>query len=139
MKRQIRSISIAETAYSQDETTSKCVSRLPSMTFDSFTSSPKAKKISKRNKTSRCFTKAKILAPIEVLEFKSPHRRKKFKLDVFLETQKLKMNKKLAQKLLETPEADFDCQSDDDLITSTIKTKSAELKKALNKLKRVSR
>ena len=139
MKRQTRATSIAATAHSLTNTTTKDLSRLPSLNFDTFTFSPKLKRISKNRQNPKPEYKQGNIVPIEVLEFKSARRRKKHRFSVFNEAEVLKMKKKLEGLLVETPEADFDCPSDDELIADTVKQKCKELKSALGKLKKVFR
>ena len=138
MKRRNRVTSVAATASSSKDIATSELSRLPSMNFDLLTPSPQIKKIHKPKRGLKIPCEKYKLSPIEILEFKSAYRRKKFKLKVFNEADKLIMNKRLQKKLKNTPETDFDCPSDDELIAETVARKSNELRAALNK-KRVFR
>ena len=136
MKKLTRAASMANTAFSCTETTTKELSRLPSMCFDSVLSSPKSRRITKGRKFPKKRAAGLETGLLEVLEFKSGNFKKKYKLNVFFESDVLTIKKKFATKLVNTPGADFDCQSEDDLIEDTIKQKLKELRAGLNKIKK---
>ena len=137
MKKLTRAASLT-TAFSMKDTANKDLSRLPSLCFDSLMSSPKGKRIAKGKKTLTGRNRLAKTGAVQVLEFTSQVRRKKYKLTVFKESDVLGIKKKFANRLISTPGADFDCDSDDDLIEGTIKQKLKELRAGLLKTKKAA-
>ena len=71
--------------------------------------------------------------PMKLLSFKSYTDSKKYiDLEFYEEHLILSMNYKTINKLMETPENDFDCPTDDDTIEETVYRKHCELKSYMN-------
>ena len=135
MKPRNKGNSTVETSESLTIPSARNPNRRNSRFFDEIAFSPvsiqtqRSQPINKRLKKTK-----KSQAAVKVLAFKSDHRPKKtYKFKVYKETQVLSMNRKLKNKLIETPEADFDCPSDDELIQDIIKQKRRELQGMLVK------
>ena len=75
----------------------------------------------------------------DFLCFKSETKRKSYKIGVFNERDVLKFSKKIAEKMLQRPDEDFDCMSDDELIQTELAKKQRELTEVVKKWRRKSK
>ena len=131
MKKPARAASLTTVGSSRCDALSRAPTRLPSACFDSALCSPVARRVAKRRQRPR--PSAPKTGRVQTLEFRSQVRRKKYKLQLFDEDQVLVLRRATVGKLIDTPGADFDCDSDEELIASTIRQKVKELRAGLRK------
>ena len=100
------------------------------LSLDTIISGTHTNKRRKALKTAKKKVKSCVLP--DQLKFRSNCKsRRVFKLNLFREQDVLKIPKKLKDRLMQTPDDDFDCQSDDDLIREAIEKKQREISSML--------
>lgn len=133
MKQYGKKDSTTTTKYSLTDTTIKKPRRLPSISILEFNSSPPTKTDSRRMVKSSCIKN--IRNTLEALEFRSERRKKKvFKFKLHQEHDILVMSKKIGALLVDTPDDDYDCASDEEMIQSAVMQKHRELKFAIDSI-----
>ena len=129
MRGKSKETSTVSTLHSSKKTAikrTKHFKRLSILSFDNMILSPVSKRASKSNKRAKKLTKCK--SELQVLEFRSERRVKRvFKIRVYQEDRVLQMPQELEDRLMQTPDDDFDCQSDEELIQEVIERKHREL------------
>ena len=132
MARTKRSTSLANTACSLTENRRKSISPCPSL--ENLGSIKKTRKTTRRRQPSKRLKKASKKSPVRYLTYKSGSNGKRHRIRLFLENEILSFRHKVKKIELETPEEDFDCQSDEELVNTTVLQKYRELKRAANRL-----
>lgn len=132
MKGCVRIDSIATTKYSLTGATVKKPARQHTISILEFSFSPQSRASPQAVAIKTGFGRSKRAR--ESLEFRSTHKRKKiYKFAVFEEEDRLRMGRRMAGLLVDTPEEDFDCSSDEDRIKEVVQRKFRELKYELER------
>ena len=132
MARIKRSTSLANTACSITENPRKSISPCPSL--ENLGSIRKKRVTVKKRKPSKRLQKVLKKAPKRYLTYKSGSNGRRHRIRLFRENEIFSFRRKVKKIEIETPEEDFDCQSDEELVNSTVLQKFRELKRAANRL-----